>query len=62
MYDNPIKAPEHNNIDCPIDVDTADNIIKVSPIKFKVKGNATEARLSRKNQIDNRGITTASPL
>lgn len=62
MYDNPIKAPEHNNIDCPIDVDTADSITKVSPMKFNVKGNATDARLSRKNQIDNSGITTANPL
>lgn len=62
MYDNPIKAPEHNNIDWPIDVDTADIITKVSPMKFNVKGNATDARLSRKNQIDNSGITIANPL
>lgn len=62
MYDNPIKAPEHNNIDWPIDVDTDDIITKVSPMKFNVKGNATDARLSRKNQIDNSGITIANPL
>jgi hypothetical protein len=62
VYDSPIKAPKHNNIACPIDVDTDDSIINVSPMKFNVKGNAIDARFSKNVHIDNSGMTIASPL